>query len=131
MTEIMLVSHSLNLAKAALKLAKEMNPNKSVVHICAGINDGIDFGTSTIEIKEKLSNILKNNDALIIYDLGSSLMNVKLAIKMLENKHNNLIKILKAPFLEGLLLSILYNNENITIEELKNKVELETKEHFK
>ena len=95
MPKIILVSHSKEIASGTKSLLKQMAGDVDIIPI-GGLPDG-SIGTSFDIIQEVLTKL--EDDALCFYDIGSSEMNVDMAIEMYEGNH----RVLKvdAPIGEG------------------------------
>lgn len=95
MPKIILVSHSKEIANGTKSLLKQMAGDVDIIPI-GGLPDG-SIGTSFDIIQEALTKL--DDDALCFYDIGSSEMNVDMAIEMYEGNH----RVLKvdAPIVEG------------------------------
>ncbi|SQE40101.1 PTS-dependent dihydroxyacetone kinase phosphotransfer protein [Staphylococcus aureus] len=95
MPKIVLVSHSKEIASGTKSLLKQMAGDVDIIPI-GGLPDG-SIGTSFDIIQEVLTKL--EDDALCFYDIGSSEMNVDMAIEMYEGNH----RVLKvdAPIVEG------------------------------
>ena len=95
MPKIILVSHSKEIASGTKSLLKQMAGDVDIIPI-GGLPDG-SIGTSFDIIQEVLTKL--EDDALCFYDIGSSEMNVDMAIEMYEGNH----RVWKddAPIVEG------------------------------
>ena len=94
MTTIIIISHSEDIANGTKALLNQMAQDVNVV-AHGGVDGGI--GTSFDDIQNIINNL--DDDALCFYDLGSSEMNLDLAIEMYEGSHH--IKKIDAPIVEG------------------------------
>ncbi len=99
MPKIILVSHSKEIANGTKSLLKQMAGDVDIIPI-GGLPDG-SIGTSFDIIQEALTKL--DDDALCFYDIGSSEMNVDMAIEMYEGNH----RVLKvdAPIVEGCFIA--------------------------
>ncbi|WP_026389809.1 dihydroxyacetone kinase phosphoryl donor subunit DhaM [[Acholeplasma] multilocale] len=127
MIGIVVVSHSHKLAKAAIEFVSEMQFEDFNLMSCAGINDGIDFGTDPMLIKSTIEKADSGSGVLVICDLGSSIMNTEMAINFLDLELQAKTLIADAPFLEGLLVAVTSNSFEINLDDLKTKVEKESR----
>ena len=94
MTSIVIISHSEDIAKGVKDLLNKMTNGVSVVAY-GGVNGEI--GTSYDDIEQLINHL--DDDALCFYDLGSSDMNIDLAIDMLKGMYH--IHKVNAPIVEG------------------------------
>lgn len=94
MTTIVIISHSEEIAKGTKNLLNKMTNDINVIAY-GGVNGEI--GTSYDEIEQLINQL--DDDALCFYDLGSSEMNIDLAIDMYKGKYH--IYKVNAPIVEG------------------------------
>ncbi|HHM2946205.1 TPA: dihydroxyacetone kinase phosphoryl donor subunit DhaM [Staphylococcus aureus] len=105
MPKIILVSHSKEIASGTKSLLKQMAGDVDIIPI-GGLPDG-SIGTSFDIIQEVLTKL--EDDALCFYDIGSSEMNVDMAIEMYDGNHRVLkvdAPIVEGSFIEAVKLSI-------------------------
>ncbi|HCW7557262.1 TPA: PTS-dependent dihydroxyacetone kinase phosphotransferase subunit DhaM [Staphylococcus aureus] len=105
MPKIILVSHSKEIANGTKSLLKQMAGDVDIIPI-GGLPDG-SIGTSFDIIQEALTKL--DDDALCFYDIGSSEMNVDMAIEMYEGNHRVLkvdASIVEGSFIAAVKLSI-------------------------
>lgn len=122
MVGILVVSHSEKLGTEAIRLCNEMKKNDFKMINAGGIEDG-EFGSNPFKIKEAIEEIYTENGILIFVDLGSSIMNTKMAIEFLEEKYDrDKICIADAPIVEGLLVMASINDGKTTLEEIKEEL---------
>lgn len=98
MTEILIISHSSHIAEGTKSLVEQM-AKEVTLHASGGV-DG-DIGTNIDQITGMLNNI--QDDTICFYDIGSSLMNLEMAVEMYEG--NRKIHISDAPIVEGSFLA--------------------------
>ena len=103
MVNILLVSHSFQLAQGAAELVRQMAPSESVkIAVAAGIGENNqDLGTNAAEIMEKLIELQSPAGILVLMDLGSALLSTDMALEMLEEDQKANIRMCPAPFVEG------------------------------
>ncbi|PPE05271.1 PTS-dependent dihydroxyacetone kinase phosphotransferase subunit DhaM [Williamsoniiplasma lucivorax] len=130
MVDILVVSHSENLAKAAIEFLSEMKYENFQLDYCAGIIDGDQkaFGSDPMLIAAKIEKIYTKNDILIICDIGSSYMNSEMALSFLINEISPHVLIHHGPFFESLLIGIVSNDEKMTAQQLSEKISFDLKE---
>lgn len=105
MPKIILVSHSKEIASGTKSLLKQMAGDVDIIPI-GGLPDG-SIGTSFDIIQEVLTKL--EDDALCFYDIGSSEMNVDMAIEMYDGNHRVLkvdAPIVEVSFIAAVKLSI-------------------------
>lgn len=124
MVNILLVSHSHQIAKSVYEFVLEMKQNNFDFEYIGGIDNGQSYGTDPTIIKNTIINLTKQRDLLIIYDLGSSLLNTQLALQMIDdNTILDKVHIVNCAFLEGSLVAVTSNVENASAKELKGIIE--------
>ena len=127
MVNILLVSHSHQIAKSVYEFMLEMKNNDFMFDYVGGIENGTHFGTNPMEIQEKILCMTKNRELVIIYDLGSSLMNTEVALQLSGDAITKKAQIITCAFLEGTLVAISSNNSDINAKQMKELVELQCK----
>ena len=127
MVNILLVSHSHQIAKSVYEFMLEMKNNDFMFDYVGGIENGTHFGTNPMEIQEKITNMTKDRKLVIIYDLGSSLMNTEVALQLIGKEIAEKTQIITCAFLEGTLVAISSNNGDINAKQMKELVELQCK----
>lgn len=121
MINIGIVCHSSNMADEIIKFV-ELFKSSDFKIVNLGKNNTLSFGTLSTEIMNNLLKYDNGNPFLIFTDIGSSITNTKEAINLLKGKME--IKLADAPLIEGLIVAVTANEENMSIDEL----ELITKE---
>ncbi|NWK84873.1 PTS-dependent dihydroxyacetone kinase phosphotransferase subunit DhaM [Staphylococcus sp. GSSP0090] len=94
MTQIIIISHSKEIASGTKELLKQMAPDVTVIDQ-GGVGD--DIGTSYDHIQALINQV--DDDTLCFYDIGSAEMNLDLAIEMYEGQHR--VKKVDVPIVEG------------------------------
>ncbi|MDR2369398.1 MAG: dihydroxyacetone kinase subunit L [Mycoplasmataceae bacterium] len=110
LVSILVVSHSESLAKATTQFASEMKNNEFTFEYVAGIENGRFFGTDPQQIKQTIQRLATDSEILIIYDLGSSKMNLEMAISLLPNEYTQRVKVCHCAFVEGTIIAVSTNN---------------------
>lgn len=106
MPKIILVSHSKEIASGTKSLLKQMAGDVDIIPI-GGLPDG-SIGTSFDIIQEVLTKL--EDDALCFYDIGSSEMNVDMAIeksKLLGKVVVTMSETFKATYFQRIFLYLL------------------------
>ncbi|MCH4336275.1 dihydroxyacetone kinase phosphoryl donor subunit DhaM [Staphylococcus haemolyticus] len=115
MTTIIIISHSEDIANGTKALLNQMAQDVNVI-AHGGVDGGI--GTSFDDIQNIINNL--DDDALCFYDLGSSEMNLDLAIEMYEGPHH--VKKIDAPIVEGSFTAAVKLSVGGTIDEAIQEV---------
>ena len=107
MVNLLLVSHSKNLAESVVGLAKQMIRSGEVeISIAAGIGeDHQEIGTNAVEIAEAIQDIYTNDGVLVLMDLGSAVLSAQMALDLIPPDICQKVKICPAPFIEGAVVA--------------------------
>jgi dihydroxyacetone kinase phosphotransfer subunit len=105
MIGIVVVSHSLALAEAAVALADEMVHGEGpVVAVAAGAAGG--FGTDATEVRRALEKAASPDGVLVLMDLGSAVLSAELALE-LGPPSEHAVRLTAAPMVEGLVAAVV------------------------
>jgi len=118
MVNILLVSHSHQLAQGVAELVRQMAPSDTVkIAVAAGIGDNNEeLGTNAAEIMEKLIELQSPEGNLVLMDLGSALLSTDMALEMLEDDQKANIRMCPAPFVEGAIAAGVQANMGANLE---------------
>ncbi|MCJ7519267.1 MAG: HPr family phosphocarrier protein [Anaerolineaceae bacterium] len=107
MVNLLLVSHSKNLAESIAKLAQQMIISGAVkISIAAGIGeDNQEIGTNALEIAEAIQDIYSNEGVLVLMDLGSAVLSTEMALDLIPSDMRDKVRICPAPFIEGAIVA--------------------------
>ncbi|GHU32697.1 hypothetical protein FACS1894166_06560 [Bacilli bacterium] len=123
---ILIVSHSNPLAKATVEFIGEMKNGDFKLDYEAGIENGSKFGSDPLVIQKKMEQLTLDSELLVIYDLGSSKMNVEVAYNALSNDVKARVHPASCAFVEGALIAVVSNTSN-SATSLKEVVESQAK----
>jgi phosphotransferase system HPr (HPr) family protein len=102
---IVVVSHSAPLAEAAVELAMQMvHVDRPPVALAAGADGGL--GTDATAVATAIAEVDRGDGVAILVDLGSALMSAELGIELYGQPDTD-VRILPAPFVEGLILAVI------------------------
>ena len=102
-TGLVLVSHSLELAQAALGLATGLIPDLDVrVELAAGLPGG-GLGTDTTEAGAAIERADDGEGVLVLADLGSGIMSAETALELIDPSLASRVHLSSAPVVEGLI----------------------------
>lgn len=93
---LVLISHSYEIVTGLKNLLNQVQPN---VHIAISGGAEGDIGTNALDIKDAIESVYTDKGVVILFDLGSALLNAELAIELLEEKNH--ICFADAPLVEG------------------------------
>ena len=118
MVNLLLVSHSHQLATGVAELVRQMAPSDTVkIAVAAGIGDNNEeLGTNAAEIMEKLIELQSPEGILVLMDLGSALLSTDMALEMLEDDQKANIRMCPAPFVEGAIAAGVQANMGADLE---------------
>lgn len=123
MIGIVVVSHSKKLAQEAIELVEEMKRYNFPLINGSG-TDGEFLGSNPLLIKEAIEKAYTKDGVLLFVDIGSSVLNSKIAFDFLEdNIDKTKVKIADAPLIEGLLAAVAINDEKATIKEMLEELD--------
>lgn len=100
---LVFVSHSGDIAKGLKQLFNEMQPEVTI-GVSGGEEEG-GLGTNAMDIKDAIEQVYSEKGTVILFDLGSALINAEMAVEMLEDASNT--RIADAPILEGGLAAVI------------------------
>jgi phosphotransferase system HPr (HPr) family protein len=104
MIGIVLVSHSEELAKAAMELALQMvHGARPPIRIAAGAAGG--FGTDATAIASAIDDLATTDGVLVITDLGSAILSSSLALEIRDSTHQVVIS--DGPFVEATTAAVV------------------------
>ena len=100
---IVVVSHSEELALAAVALGAQMLQNDELaIEVAAGVDGG--FGTDAVAIKAGIERADSGAGVLVLVDMGSAVLSTELAIEMIDDPTmQNRVTVTPAPLVEGLV----------------------------
>lgn len=94
---LVFVSHSADIVKGIKSLLYEMQPEVAIA--VAGGEEGGGIGTNAQDIEEAIASVYTDKGTVVLFDLGSALLNTELALELGEADRN--VQIADAPILEG------------------------------
>lgn len=104
---VVAVSHSRALADAAIALALEMTSQGGpAVAAAAGSAEGR-TGTDAARIAAAITEVDSGDGVVVIMDLGSAIMSAELALEFLEPALADRVRLVAAPFVEGMLAAVV------------------------
>ena len=124
MVGIVLVSHSQKLAESMVDYAHMMAP-KAVVIAAGGLEDG-SFGTSYEKIEAAIDEAKGDDGALVIMDMGSAVMTVKM---VLEDMEDDMVQMLDCPFVEGTVEATVLAQSGSSMEDIKRALAADASVH--
>ncbi len=125
MIHIVIVSHSKELANAVVHFVEEMKGEDDfkIIPISGIDGDEKALGSDPIKILNVVQELVLKDEVLLLGDIGSSIMNMEMALEMLSEEDQLKAVIADAPLVEGALSAVSYNHKNLSLKELKDEVE--------
>ena len=99
MISLILISHSKKIVEGIEEFVKQMAQSVNIYAI-GGSSDG-SLGSDFDAMQNAVGEALSQGEALVLFDLGSSLMTMQAVIDELDEDQREKIKILDAPLVEG------------------------------
>ncbi|MGO3018522.1 MAG: dihydroxyacetone kinase phosphoryl donor subunit DhaM [Anaerococcus sp.] len=121
MINMLIVSHSKDLAKGVYDLTSQMAEDVNIDYV-GGTEEG-DLGSNFELINEKIINLSQNDNLIIMFDLGSSMMNSQMALEMLEPETQERVILADLPLVEGSVEIAMQVETGKNFEEIKKYVE--------
>jgi dihydroxyacetone kinase phosphotransfer subunit len=108
---LVVVSHSLTLARGVKELADQMADQQVHIEIAAGIVDDpsgeIHLGTDATQIAEAIQRCWSPAGVLVLVDLGSAVLSAELALELLPPALQACCLISNAPLVEGAIVAAI------------------------
>ncbi len=120
MIGVVVVSHSPQLARAAVELALEMiRGDGPAVAIAAGVYDG-STGTDATRIAEAIGEVASPDGVLVVVDLGSAVLSAELALELIDLPGVE-VRVTSAPFVEGLMAGLVLAAAGASLDEVERE----------
>ena len=102
MVNLVLVSHSKNLAESLVGLVRQMAGDQLQIGVAAGAGENYeDFGTDATRIAEVIQAVDHPDGILVLVDLGSAILSAEMALELLPDDLRERVHICPAPLVEG------------------------------
>jgi dihydroxyacetone kinase phosphotransfer subunit len=108
MVHLVIVSHSRQIAEGVALLARQMAPEELTISAVGGMDDAEGealLGTDPLQIAAMLQAHTGPEGALILVDLGSSVLSAEAALEMVEPALRKRCRISNAPLVEGAVIA--------------------------
>jgi dihydroxyacetone kinase phosphotransfer subunit len=122
MVGIVLISHSHLQAKGLQEMAIQASRNLIKIAAAGGV-DAETLGTNAERIYEAIQEVYSPDGVLILFDLGSALMSTQMAIEMLPQEQQALVKLSGAPMVEGAIAAAVEASLGHSLEEVNMAAE--------
>jgi phosphoenolpyruvate---glycerone phosphotransferase subunit DhaM len=101
---IVIVSHSLDIAKGTADMVRQMVGEEVKVAFCGGNGDG-GLGTDVQRIIDAIENAWSPKGVAILVDLGGAETNSEMAVEMLAPERRDRVVVCNAPIVEGAVMA--------------------------
>jgi PTS hybrid protein len=116
---IVLVSHSLELARGLADLASQVAGAEVRIEPAGGAPGG-SLGTNGDSVREAIARADLGDGVVVLADLGSSILTVR---HLLEGKTNGHIRLVDAPFVEGAVAAAVMSSAGQSLEDVAKAAE--------
>jgi phosphoenolpyruvate-protein phosphotransferase len=117
---VVVVSHSPQLARAAVDLALEMVHGAGPkIAIAAGVYDG-STGTDATQIAAAIAEVASPDGVLVLVDLGSAVLSAGLALELIDLPGID-VRVTSAPFVEGLMAGLVLAAAGASLDEVEHE----------
>jgi dihydroxyacetone kinase phosphotransfer subunit len=117
---VVVVSHSPQLASAAVELARQMVHGPSPrLAIAAGVYDG-SLGTDATAIASAIAEVASPDGVLVLVDLGSAVLSAELALELVDLPGVE-VRVTSAPFVEGLMAGLVRAAAGASLDEVERE----------
>lgn len=114
---IVIVSHSLDVARGAAAMVRQM-VGEEVPCAFTGGNPAGDLGTDPLKIRAAIDSIWSEAGVAVFVDLGGAEMNAEMAIEMLDPARAEKVRICNAPVVEGAVVAASEASGGSTLEQV-------------
>ena len=101
---IVIVSHSLDVARGTAAMVRQMVGDEVRVAFCGGNPDG-GLGTDVGQILDAIESVYSPRGVAVLVDLGGAETNSEMAIEMLPEERAGKVRICNAPIVEGAVMA--------------------------
>ena len=120
MIGIVVVSHSPELATAAVALALEMaGATPPPIAIAAGAGEGV-TGTDAVRVAAAIDEVSSPDGVLVFMDLGSAVLSAQMALEFTESTTE--VRLSGAPFVEGIVAAVVLASAGASLDEVDREV---------
>lgn len=119
---IVIVSHSIDVARGAEDMVRQMVGDEVTVKHCGGDLDG-GLGTSVAAIFEAIKSAYSDKGVAVLVDLGGAETNSEMAIEMLPEQLQSNVVICNAPIVEGAVMAATEASSGCSLAEVRKTAE--------
>lgn len=119
---IVIVSHSLDIAKGTADMVRNMVGTAIPLAYCGGNPDG-GLGTSIEKVLAAIDEAWSERGVAILVDLGGAETNSEMAVEMLPENRRGKVKVCNAPIVEGAVMAATEAWGGASLDEVKRTAE--------
>lgn len=119
---IVIVSHSIDVAKGTADMVRQMVGEEVRVAFCGGNPDG-GLGTDVAAIMAAIESVYSPKGVAILVDLGGAETNSEVAIEMLPEGRGANVQICNAPVVEGAVMAATEAASGASLEAVRKTAE--------
>jgi dihydroxyacetone kinase phosphotransfer subunit len=119
---IVIVSHSLDIAKGTADMVRNMVGSAIPLAYCGGNPDG-GLGTNIEKILTAIDEAWSDRGVAILVDLGGAETNSEMAVEMLPENRRGKVVVCNAPIVEGAVMAATEAWGGASLEEVKRTAE--------
>jgi dihydroxyacetone kinase phosphotransfer subunit len=119
---IVIVSHSLDVARGTADMVRQMVGEDIPLGYCGGNADG-GLGTSVESILAAIDSAWSDRGVAILVDLGGAEMNSEMAVELLPEHRRGKVVVCNAPIVEGAVMAATEASGGASLHEVKRTAE--------
>ena len=116
MVGIVVVSHSAELARGVVELARQMGGEEVRIEEAGGMDDG-SIGTDAVRVQAAIERAMSGDGVLVLMDLGSALMSAEMAVELIEG--DGRVVLSEAPLVEGAVAAAAAARGGASLDEVR------------
>lgn len=122
MVGMVIVSHSNKVAQGVRELSLQMVPDVPIAS-AGGTKDGR-IGTDIDLIIDAIDKVYSDEGVIVLFDLGSALMNAEMALEFLAEHRKDKIEIVDTALVEGAITAAVQISMNRSMKDIIKEVEV-------
>lgn len=122
MVGMVIVSHSNKVAEGVKELSLQMAPDVSIAS-AGGTKDGR-IGTDIDLILRAIDKVYSDEGVIILFDLGSALMNAEMALEFLPEDRRERVEIVDTALVEGAITAAVEISMEKSMEDIIKEIEV-------
>jgi phosphoenolpyruvate-protein phosphotransferase/dihydroxyacetone kinase phosphotransfer subunit len=113
---IVVVSHSADLARGVVELARQMGGDEVAIEEAGGIEND-EIGTDVERVRSAIERAMSDDGVLVLMDLGSALMSAEMAVELMEG--GGRVVLSEAPLVEGAVAAAAAARGGASLDEVR------------